>query len=567
MQTFSQLLKRYAERSGISDAEMARAVGVRRQTIFRWKEGTVARPRSRDDVLAVSQKLRLSPAETDELLLAAGFYPEGEGALGEQPLAAEPALIGEESLLAAPVRARLPDALPRTDDGPKSTSAARGGLSRFRWLGLGVSTLLLLALLVGIWLARRPPLPVAAPGETLVIVGQFVNFSAGEIGFNVAGRIAEPLRQEIESAGLSTVRVAFWPDPIRSEAEAQATLARTAAWMVIWGEYDSGRVLTRFTTQAGNHAPPAVESLVASPDELFATINSALPQDVRYLALLTLGAFYADNRAYAQARAVLSGAYTNPPQEPDARATLLFRLGLAFQLGTDPQWEEAIRYYTELLDLVSDHLLARYNRGLAYLDRQRPGDWEKALADFDGVIQRSPSFLAARIGRGVVYLYRRHEGDDTSARQDFSYVIEKDTQRTMAYYNRGLLAIRTDQRELWESDLLRVVELAPDFAGGYSALCWGYVLDEEAQMALPVCDQAVALGAPEALHSRGIAYIQAGAFAQAEEDLRAFVGWLETQPPTSPYQRYGEEVAAWLTALAKGDNPLTAERIRSLRQE
>ncbi len=253
MQTFSELLKRHTERTGISDAELARAVGVRRQTIFRWKEGTVARPRSRDDVLAVSLKLRLSPSETDELLLAAGFHPEGIGPEGIGPAATEPALIGGESMQAAPVRDRLPDGFPSPDDGLNSNSAATSGLSRFRWLGLGLSTLLLLALLVGIWLSRRPPLPVAAPGETLVIVGQFVNFSAGEIGFNVAGRIAEPLRQEIESAGLSTVRVALWPDPIRSEAEAQATLARTAAWMVIWGEYDSGRVLTRFT-QAGSDA-------------------------------------------------------------------------------------------------------------------------------------------------------------------------------------------------------------------------------------------------------------------------------------------------------------------------
>lgn len=559
MQTFSDLLKRHTERTGISDAELARAVGVRRQTIFRWKEGTVARPRSRDDVLAVSQKLRLSTSETDELLLAAGFHPEGE-----RPLAVEPALIGGESMQAAPVRARLPDGFPSPDDGLNSNSAATSGLSRFRWLGLGLSTLLLLALLVGIWLSRRPPLPVAAPGETLVIVGQFVNFSAGEIGFNVAGRIAEPLRQEIESAGLSTVRVALWPDPIRSEAEAQATLARTAAWMVIWGEYDSGRVLTRFT-QAGSDAPPPVESLVASPDELFATINSALPQEVRYLALLTLGAFYTDNLDYAQARAVLGGAYAAPPQEPDARATLLFRLGLAFQLGTDPQMEEAIRFYTELLDLAPNHLLARYNRGLAYLDRRRVGDWENALADFDGVIQRSPSFLAAWVGRGVVYLYRRGAGDDAAALQDFTHVIQKDTQRPMAYYNRGLLAIRLDNHSLWEADLQRTVELAPDFAGGVSALCWGYVLDAEPQTALPVCDRAVALGANEALHSRGMAFAQAGQFPQAITDLRAFLGWLDQQPATSPYRVYKAQVEGWLADLVAGKNPITTEVLSALR--
>ncbi len=559
MPTFSQLLKQYAERSGISDAELARAVGVRRQTIFRWKEGSVARPRSRDDVLAVSQKLRLSTSETDELLIAAGFHPEGE-----RTDVAESALVAEETMPAGSLRARLPAAFPNADTPLSHGSVVEERLTRFRWIGLGASILLLLALLAGVWLARRTPLPVAAPGETLVIVGQFVNFSAGEIGFNVAGRIAEPLRQEVESAGLPAVRVVLWPDPIRSEAEAQATLARTAAWLVIWGEYDSGRVLVRFA-QAGSAAPPPIESLLASPSELFATINSALPQEVRYLALLTLGAFYAEKNDYAQARAVLARAYTTPPQETDARATLLFRLGLAHQLGEDPQQDEAIRVYSELLDLTPDNLLARYNRGLAFLERQRSGDWEKALADFDGVIQRSPNFLAAYVGRGVVYLYRRAEGDGSAALQDFAYAIERDDQRVMAYYNRGLLAIRTDQRELWEDDLLRVIELAPDFAGGASALCWGYVLDAEAASALPVCDRAVAFGANEALHSRGMAYAQLGDLTQASADLSAFLGWLEQQPANSPYRVYRAQVEGWLVKLAAGTNPITEAILSVLR--
>ena len=52
------------------------AIGVQRMTIFRWKEGTVARPRYREDVLRIAAKLRLTPVERDELLLAAGFPPE-----------------------------------------------------------------------------------------------------------------------------------------------------------------------------------------------------------------------------------------------------------------------------------------------------------------------------------------------------------------------------------------------------------------------------------------------------------------------------------------------------------
>ena len=47
MEEFSQLLNQYVRRTGISDAELARSVGVSRQTIFRWREGVTGRPRHR----------------------------------------------------------------------------------------------------------------------------------------------------------------------------------------------------------------------------------------------------------------------------------------------------------------------------------------------------------------------------------------------------------------------------------------------------------------------------------------------------------------------------------------
>ena len=176
MRSFSELLTLYTQRSGISDAELARAVGVRRQTIFRWKEGTVARPRSREDVLAVSQKLRLSTAETDELLIAAGFYPEGDVAHTSE-MTANP----EETAAESPLRARLPDGLPPPDDEAHRPPRADAGLSRVRLLGLGVSVLLLLALILGFWLARRAPLPVAAPGETLVVESEPALMARGRL--------------------------------------------------------------------------------------------------------------------------------------------------------------------------------------------------------------------------------------------------------------------------------------------------------------------------------------------------------------------------------------------------
>jgi transcriptional regulator with XRE-family HTH domain len=76
MKSFAELLALYIKQAGITDAELARSIGVSRQTIFRWREGLTGRPNSREDVIAIAKKLRLSPAERDALLLAGGFRPD-----------------------------------------------------------------------------------------------------------------------------------------------------------------------------------------------------------------------------------------------------------------------------------------------------------------------------------------------------------------------------------------------------------------------------------------------------------------------------------------------------------
>ena len=64
MEDFSQLLNQYVRRSGISDAELARATGVSRQTIFRWREGVTGRPRHREDVLAIADMGLVMPPKS-----------------------------------------------------------------------------------------------------------------------------------------------------------------------------------------------------------------------------------------------------------------------------------------------------------------------------------------------------------------------------------------------------------------------------------------------------------------------------------------------------------------------
>jgi transcriptional regulator with XRE-family HTH domain len=108
MASVGELLTEYMTRTGISDSELARSLGVSRQTIFRWKEGLTARPRVREDVLCCAERLRLTPAERDALLLAAGFASEQARAKDDRP---QPAAVSQSLLDDAP--AAQTTAIPR----------------------------------------------------------------------------------------------------------------------------------------------------------------------------------------------------------------------------------------------------------------------------------------------------------------------------------------------------------------------------------------------------------------------------------------------------------------------
>jgi hypothetical protein len=181
-------------------------------------------------------------------------------------------------------------------------------------IGLAATLVVALAVLAFEWpgWARYPR---ARAGETLIVIGQFANYTGGAQGYNVAGRLRGALERELTAGRLSTVRAATWPDVIPDASAAESVAKRAGAPLVIWGEYDSGRVLAHFTVPgAGQEASgKEVEKLAASPAELSTTINGELPEEIRYLALLTMGQVYADRGPLARAAAILEQAAARPP--------------------------------------------------------------------------------------------------------------------------------------------------------------------------------------------------------------------------------------------------------------
>ena len=327
--TFADLLAAHIARAGISDADLARRIGISRLTLIRWKEGVTSRPRYREDVLRCAELLRLTPEERDALLAAADFPPEsGAGAVPDP--ASDPAMDSTAAVAA--------DAAPETDSlsiSVTSAPAAATGKPRGRRKVLiagAAAAIVALAVVVTLvsW-PGGPDLPTAAAGESLIVIAPFANYTAGQQGFNVAGRLKDSIDREIAAAGLPGARTAQWPEALAGDGDAASAGRRSGAALVIWGEYDSGRAVATLTIPGRRREAygPQVVDIASAPAELPATINLGLTAEVRAMALLTLGQLYLERREYDLAKTALIQALAQPPSDPAALAGLRYRLGLA----------------------------------------------------------------------------------------------------------------------------------------------------------------------------------------------------------------------------------------------
>jgi len=630
MSTFGELLTQYIERAGISDAELARSTGVQRQTIFRWKEGSTARPRHREDVVRIAAKLRLTPEERDALLLAAGFPPEhlkpgaGVPSMNAPAVTAEIAAEpegnppGEASPILSPGLdpsatqgiASTQSVVSIVEEGERVVQPARLIDNPALMLGVAAALILIVALVGTIALraflpqtdatqtvaastsATAPETPlsaastpspapsptpspapiVAGPGEHLIVIAPFVGYTSDDLRFNVAGRIREALETELRQAGLTDVRLAIWPEALSEAEQAERVLTSSRAAMVIWGEYDAGRVRASLTTPTQEDAYWV--NPVDAPSSLPYVINQDVPRDARIFALYTLAGYYRTIEEAEKALAVYRRTLAQSPNDPTILASVHFYIGLltpAVQGYTVQSLSNAIYHYTKTLELQPDWENARYNRGTALLGRallslnEQP-DLDAAIADFNAVVRRYPNRVDPLLNRGIAYYQRNDSEDLDAAYRDFSRVMTLAPEDPRSYYHRALVEIRRNNPN-WVADLEAAWQLAPDFAPIQNAFCWGYGTAGEAETALPYCDAAVALDSTGAsFDSRAIALAQLGRYAEAAADLRAYLAWVQKEHP-SLYAKYrGPRVEGWIEALERGENPFTADELALLRR-
>ncbi len=543
MRTFGELLTEYTRRTGISDSELARTLGVSRQTVFRWKEGLTARPRVREDVLRCAERLRLAAGERDELLMAAGFAPENpalaktiipplNGATaGPTPTEAQdnpadspppstpiapapdlPQLPAGTSMVQVPEIPQTASVTPPlpVEIAPASPVAFDATLARARfrlvprslqrpwpriWVLIGALAVVAVAGIFWFVYQQANPntgvrLPVAAQGETLIVLGQLGQAAPS---YDTTSELRAALEREIQAVRLTDTRVAVVSAEIKDANTAGSIQQRTRATLLLWGNQTNGQVtahLTFLSMPAAKESPLGAR-VVAPDSNVTTTINATSTDEVRALALLTLAQVFLNRGDLAQARAEVVQALSRPPAQPDAAAALNFYAGYAYQASGEPQ--SSLEFYARAIDLA-------------------------------------PA-------------------------------------RTSLYMNRGLAYVQLNQTQAWQEDFARVLTLQPNDWSAQLALCWAYALDDKPNDALPHCDEAVRQDAgAQSRDARGVVYAELQRAPDAVAEFQAFLTWLQKQPE-SLRTRYSPTRTAWIQSLQGGTNPFDPPTLEKLRKE
>ncbi len=521
------------ERTGIGDAELARRIPVSRPTLVRWKEGVTTRPRYREDVLRCAELLRLTPEERGEFLLAAGFSPDDPPAPEEsstietvsREAPAKP-LVSTEIVPVTPAPVALPEEPILL---PARAFLRRWGL-RIRIAAVVVILVALVSVFLAFRMIDRTVYPTAAPGESLIVLAPFVNYTAGQQGFNVLGRLKDEIDREISAAGIRGVSAVEWPKRIHKKADAEAAGRRSDAVLVIWGEYDSGRVIARFTVPGSRsewHDQQVVD-IASSPAELPATINVGLTEEVRYVALLTLGQLHLDKGEHDLAKAALIRAMAHPPADPSALANLRFNLGLAYRGGKLADFDEAIWLFTQVLAAQPNSVEAYNSRALAYLDRGRAGDVELAVADLTRALDIEPDRAATYLNLAVAYIERGGKDDLDRAIADLNEALDIRSDYAPAYVNRSAAYVaRGNPGDLDRAfdDLKEAIDIQPELASARLGLGNAYLdrsLEGDLELALAEFSRAIDLapGYARAYFNRGLAHSELENLDSSLSDLR-----------------------------------------------
>ena len=190
-------------------------------------------------------------------------------------------------------------------------------------------------------------------------------------------------------------------------------------------------------------------------------INDEVPNAARMLALYALGRLYRQEEDWSAALRTFEKALALKPEDTVTLASLHFYIGTLLPKVRGLEVEvlsQAINHFTQALVFQPDWENLLYNRGTVYLGRallslEDKADLDAAVDDLTLVIGRQPQRVDPLLNRGIAYYERNGPGDAAAAASDFGQAILLAPSDYRGYYHRGLAKIRAESSD-WAADLL-----------------------------------------------------------------------------------------------------------------
>ena len=181
--------------------------------------------------------------------------------------------------------------------------------------------------------------------------------------------------------------------------------------------------------------------------------------------------------------------------------------------------EEAIKAYSEVIELNPHYSAAYNNRGVIYAHRD---EYDLAIRDFSTALELNPNDFFAYNNRGNAY---NDIGQVDKAIKDFNKAIYLKADYTNAFNNRGNAYVKKHDFDLAIKDFNTAIQLDPGFAGAYNSRGTAYHEKGDIQKAIGDFNEAIKLETNyvNPYINRGRAYGRKGEIAEAIADFNKVI--------------------------------------------
>ena len=180
-------------------------------------------------------------------------------------------------------------------------------------------------------------------------------------------------------------------------------------------------------------------------------------------------------------------------------------------------YKNAIKLYTEAIQLKPNYADAYNNRGIAYQFGFK--DYQKAIEDYTKAIHIDPNDGYAYNNRGLLY---QNLGEHVKAIPDFDKAIRCDTNNAIVYYNRGISYHNLKNYTQAISDYNKAIQINPNFANAYNnrgVIYLLFIVDYSKAIVDFTKSIQLNLNSATSYQGRGLAYQALGENAKAQADF------------------------------------------------